>query len=191
MSSPTHDSGQLVEELLGRWFDAIEAGEPISLDDLCAEHPELRPRIERLVELESEVLGHHASPENRGGPRPVPAERIGDFVLHRWIGGGGMGDVYVATQEPLGRPVALKVLRQHLAGSPTRRERFRREARITASLEHPNIVPVFEAGEADGFLFLAMRLLKGQTLSERTTPWKPRELAAAVLPVARALQVAQ
>jgi serine/threonine protein kinase len=76
------------------------------------------------------------------------------------IGAGGMGIVYEATQLALDRPVALKVLQTGRAGSETT-ARFRREAMLQAALEHPNVVPVYEAGESDDGLFIAMKLIRG------------------------------
>ena len=66
------------------------------------------------------------------------------------VGRGGMGVVYRATQVSLERPVALKVIAPELAGDADFRERFKRESRLAASIEHPNVIPVYEAGEDDG-----------------------------------------
>jgi Protein kinase domain len=82
------------------------------------------------------------------------------------LGEGGMGTVYRATQLSLERVVALKVLTVELSSDPAFRERFRREGLLQAALEHPHIVTVYEAGEADERLFLAMRMVEGPTLKE-------------------------
>ncbi|HYB24835.1 MAG TPA: serine/threonine-protein kinase, partial [Solirubrobacteraceae bacterium] len=82
------------------------------------------------------------------------------------LGEGGMGAVYRATQLSLQRVVALKVLTVELSSDPAFRERFRREGLLQAALDHPHIVTVFEAGEAGGRLFLAMRMVEGPTLKE-------------------------
>ena len=76
------------------------------------------------------------------------------------LGQGGMGTVYQATQLSLERVVALKLLAAHLSDDVAFRERFRREGQIQARLEHPHIVTVYEAGETDHGLFIAMRLVK-------------------------------
>jgi serine/threonine-protein kinase len=86
------------------------------------------------------------------------------YRVERMIGRGGMGVVYEAVQVSLGRRVALKVLRPELAEDPGFVERFRREARLQAALEHPNVLDVYEAGESEQGLFLAMRLVSGRTL---------------------------
>jgi serine/threonine-protein kinase len=83
------------------------------------------------------------------------------------IGRGGMAVVYAAHQEQLDRPVALKVLAEHLAGEPAFRERFLREARIAARLHHPNLVRTYDIDELDGLPCIVMELLPGTTLEGR------------------------
>jgi serine/threonine protein kinase/Tol biopolymer transport system component len=96
---------------------------------------------------------------------PEPGERrLGDYRVLREIGHGGMGAVYEAVQESLGRRVALKVLPGSFALEAKRVERFRREARATARIHHPNIVPVYEVGEERGSHFYAMEYLAGPSL---------------------------
>ena len=82
----------------------------------------------------------------------------------RLIGSGGMGDVYEAEHLVLARPVALKVLKPALAADDTVRERFLREPRLAAAIRHPNIVPILDAGEADGRPYIAMEYIEGATL---------------------------
>ena len=77
-----------------------------------------------------------------------------------------MGAVYLARDERLGRRVALKVLAPELADDERFRERFLREWRIAAALEHPHMVPIYDAGEADGQLYIAMRYVEGSDLKE-------------------------
>jgi serine/threonine protein kinase len=84
------------------------------------------------------------------------------------IGTGEMGEVYRATDTKLGRDVALKVLPAEMASSPERLERFRREARAVAGLNHPQIVTIHSVEEADGVHFFTMELVEGQALDRRT-----------------------
>jgi hypothetical protein len=104
---------------------------------------------------------------------------LGGYRIDSVIGAGGMGVVYEATQLSLHRTVALKVIAPHLAADPAFRERFSREAMLQAALDHPSVVTVYEAGESEGSLFLAMRLIPGADLK--------RMLAEAPLHPSRAL----
>jgi len=87
---------------------------------------------------------------------------LGDYRILREIGRGGMGVVYEAEQESLGRRVALKVLHLHAGQDPRLLERFRRESRAAAQLHHTNIVPVFEVGQRGGLCYYAMQFIQGQ-----------------------------
>ena len=89
---------------------------------------------------------------------------LGDFRIDDEIGRGGMGVVYRAAQISLERPVALKVISESLSDREGFRERFERESRLAASLDHPNIIPVYAAGEHEGTLFIVMRYVDGTDL---------------------------
>ena len=91
---------------------------------------------------------------------------LGRYRIESLVGRGGMGAVYLATDMQLDRRVALKVLSPELTNDERFRNRFITESRIAASLDHPNIVPVYEAGEIDGQLFIAMRYIDGHDLSD-------------------------
>jgi serine/threonine protein kinase len=93
-----------------------------------------------------------------------PGARLGQYRLVRHLGAGGMGIVYEAEDEWLSRRVALKVLRADLPAAQTARERFLREARAMASIEHENVCTIYQVGEADGRSYMAMQLLTGETL---------------------------
>jgi serine/threonine-protein kinase len=123
--------------------------------------------------------------------------RIGSVIaghrLERLVGRGGMGVVYEAVDESLDRTVALKLIAPELAAEPGFRGRFMTESRIAASLDHPNVVPIFRAGEEDGVLFLVMRFVSGddlRTLVDRDGPLEPGRAAAVVVQVAAALAAA-
>ncbi len=92
--------------------------------------------------------------------------RLGGYVLGDVIGRGGMGVVYRATHVHLGREVALKVLAPELSQHDDFRVRFLRESRLAASLDHPNVVTVYDAGDSDGTLYIAMRYVEGTDLAE-------------------------
>jgi len=97
---------------------------------------------------------------------PDVGDTLGGYTLESLLGRGGMGSVYLATHERLGRRVALKVIAPELAHDDDFRTRFLREARLAASLDHPHVIPVYDADEVDGVLFIAMRYVKGSTLQQ-------------------------
>src|SRR5919202_1157203 len=89
---------------------------------------------------------------------------LGGYRIESVIGRGGMGVVYRAVQIALHRPVALKVIAPELAADDEFRTRFQRESELAASLEHPHVVPIHEAGEDEGVLFVSMRYVEGTDL---------------------------
>src|SRR6478735_7621141 len=89
---------------------------------------------------------------------------LGHYRITTSIGAGGMGEVYRATDSKLGRDVALKVLPADVARDPERLERFQREAKALAALDHPNIVTIHSVEETGGVHFLTMQLVEGQSL---------------------------
>ena len=114
-----------------------------------------------------------APPVEQGGsaadsvPRPaMDISELGDFVLRREIGRGGMGTVYEAWQRSLDRIVALKVLHVQVGRSKTAITRFQREAQAAAKLQHTHIIPIFAQGEQDGVYYYAMELVEGEALNE-------------------------
>jgi serine/threonine protein kinase len=122
-----------------------------------------------------------------------PGERVAGYVLEAQIGAGGMAVVFRARDERLGRPVALKLLAAGLAADGGFRQRFIRESRAAAAVDHPNIIPVYEAGEADGVLFIAMRYVQGgdvRALIDRSGPLPAARAWAIISQVAGALDSA-
>jgi serine/threonine protein kinase len=100
-----------------------------------------------------------------GSPTRIGTEVAG-FRIESLLGRGGMSVVYVAEQMRLGRKVALKVLTTELSWDELFRERFVRESHIAATIDHPNIIPIYDAGEAEGLLYIAMRFVQGPDLKE-------------------------
>ena len=131
------------------------------------------------------------SPAQLNGPLAglAAGSRVAGYLLEKLVGVGGMAAVYRARDERLGRAVALKLL----AGDEVVRKRFVREARAVAAVDHPHIIPVYEAGEAEGVLFIAMRFVAGDDLRVvvgREGALRPRRAAAFISPVASALDAA-
>ena len=115
------------------------------------------------------------------------------YRLDEEIGRGGMGIVYRARELALDRPVALKLIAPELARNPSFRDRFLHESRLAASIDHPGILPVYAAGEADGELYLAMRYVSGtdlRALIDRSGPLPPEQALPIVEQVAEALDAA-
>ncbi len=122
-----------------------------------------------------------------------PGSRVAGYLLERQIGAGGMAVVYQARDIRLGRLVALKVMAPAVAGDETYRLRFVREAQTAAAVDDPHIIPVYEAGEVDGVLFIAMRFVGGgdlRSLLRREGPLPPDRVLSAISSVASALDTA-
>ncbi|MBM3287842.1 MAG: serine/threonine protein kinase, partial [Candidatus Eisenbacteria bacterium] len=138
-------------------------------------------------ELYRDLVAGAPAPETSSASASPSAEapwRLGDFEILRRVGGGGMGDVYLARQVSLGREVALKLLSPHIAGDAKSTERFLREAKAAASTNHPSIVPVLQAGIEGGRPYIAMQYIHGVSLQELLE-------AGPLLDVKRALEIAR
>ena len=200
--------------VLDELLDDAEAGRPVDLDAVCARHPDFARELRELFNtagLMREFLPAFDAPP---GDIPAPSETVvpgrdtprdqkrkapdppPGYELREELGRGGMGVVYRAFQLEPGREVALKMIRQAALASPEDAARFRREAEATARLDDPHIVPVFEVGgfepEDESSPFFSMRLIEGSTLDRelRKGPRPPRELAATLAPIARAIHTA-
>jgi len=154
---------------------------------LLAESPGGSCVLERAKQAGSILLQSLAgSYKHRVGelsPFGVPQE-LGDYVVKEKIGAGGMGEVFLAVQRSLNRPVALKILPPRLAQRPEALDRFLREAKAAGKLNHPAIVAVYECGIAEGFPYIAMQLIKGVDLNALLSENRP-------LSVERSLEIAR
>ena len=122
------------------------------------------------------------SPTEKAGSRSIrKGTRLGPYEILAPLGSGGMGEVYRARDERLGREVAIKVLSGELAADSERLRRFEKEARSASALNHPNIVTIHEVGSFEGIAYIAMEKVDGQTL---------RELVKAPLAIKRLLPIA-
>ena len=163
------------------------------LSDSCAADHALRREVESLLEYQPRaadfietpaVHGLLASAVRRLEQSSVPGRFVGrafgSYELKELIAAGGMGEVYRALDIRLNRTVAVKTLPEHLSNDPDRRERFRREARIVSSLNHPHICTLYDVGTEDHIDYLVMEHVDGETLQKR--------LERGPLPLARALE---
>jgi serine/threonine-protein kinase len=135
--------------------------------------------------LSTETLDQVRSPHDG-----LSGEQFGDYMLMRLIGRGGMAEVYRARQISLSRDVAVKILAPGLSADEQFRARFEREGRTLASLNHPNIVRVYSAGEEKGIFYIAMEVIEGETLAAmlgRTGPLSPEAAATILRGIASAL----
>jgi serine/threonine protein kinase len=160
-------------DLLAEDFAArLRRGERPSVADFAAAHPshaaELRDLLPAVAQME--LLKRHRQPAPAA--RQSLPDRFGDYRIVRELGRGGMGVVFEAVQESLGRRVALKVLAPHTALDSDRRERFVREAKAAARLHHTHIVPVFGAGEHEGLPYYVMQLIPGRGLNALAAAWR-------------------
>ncbi len=152
-----------IEALLGHYVEQrLVHGVTLDPEELCRDAPQLLTPLRACIE-EYEHLERVLAPPQTLAP--------GQFLLHyrivAKIGEGGMGEVYLAEDRKLGRRLALKVLPAEMAGRPERLERFRREARAVAALNHPNIVTLYSIEETEGIHLLTMELVTGTTLTEK------------------------
>lgn len=160
-----------LDDVAEEFVDRYRRGECPSLSEYVARYPQHGERIRRLFPalVGMEQLGAAVQPSgapdaDRPGPGSFVGEHLGEYRIVSEIARGGMGIVFEAVQESLGRHVALKVLPIHGLLRENRLERFRCEARAAARLHHSNIVPVFGVGECDGVHYYAMQYIRGQNV---------------------------
>jgi tRNA A-37 threonylcarbamoyl transferase component Bud32/tetratricopeptide (TPR) repeat protein len=162
-----------VDVLAEEFADRLRRGERPSVSDYAAAHPahadQLRDLLPAVAQMEQLKKFRKAAPAPSAASLP---DRLGDFRIVRELGRGGMGVVFEAVQESLGRRVALKVLASHAQLDAEKRERFVREAKAAARLHHTNIVPVFGVGEQDGLPYYVMQLIPGRSLHEIIADWR-------------------
>ncbi len=204
-------------EVLAAYFEAVEAGQAPERDAWLADYPDLASQLTAFLEEQDRLLRVteplRAMVEGMiGGPIRKAIERspfraaadgsgtdpdvsgsavrvFGDYELLGEPTHGGMSVVYRGVQRSLNRPVALKMLRGGTLADLDDVRRFRLEAEAVANLDHPNIVPIYEVGERDGFRYFAMKLIEGTSLARSLAEARPNPKVAAnlMVTVARAI----
>jgi tetratricopeptide (TPR) repeat protein/tRNA A-37 threonylcarbamoyl transferase component Bud32 len=187
----------VIDEIVEEYTARLRAGERPSPQEYAARFPELADEIRTAIEMVGVLDRLKPRPAEASeapartqvtGPAEPPAQ-LGDYHIVREIGRGGMGVVYEAYEQGLGRPVAVKVLAAHLLPDPKSQARFRREARAAARLHHSNIVPVFAVGEQDGQCYYVMQRIDGEPLDrllQKTAAIREGAATAVALPPAAA-----
>ena len=170
------DASDLVDQVAEEFAERCRRGESPSVAEYAGRYPayagkirELLPSVAMMESLKRQIRAS-ADPAAEQ-PEPVP-DRLGEYRIVRELGRGGMGIVYEAHQESLGRHVALKVIPRHGLLDAKRRRRFQREAMAVAQLHHTNIVPIFAAGEHEGLPFYAMQYIRGDGLDRMLDFWR-------------------
>ncbi|MEM8945358.1 MAG: protein kinase [Planctomycetota bacterium] len=168
---PVHRQERLAEILDG-YLVATEQGKPVSPEQLLAQHPDdavyLREYLSglKLFHDAAHDVTNLTAARSDSLVHQRPGQTIGDYRLLQEVGRGGMGVVYEAEQISLQRRVALKVLPYVAASNDKHLQRFQAESLAAASIEHPNIVPVYAIGEEHGVHFYAMQFIEGNSLAE-------------------------
>jgi WD40 repeat protein len=170
---------QQLLELLQHWEEGRAEGREIAPEELCAACPERLVDLRAAIATLEQVNAGRQQQERPAEPSTIePAAgagadspgyragtRLGRFVIGRELGQGTFGIVYLAHDPQLRRTVALKIPRSHVLADPQARARFQREALAAAGLDHPNLVSVYEAGEADGTCYIAEAYCPGMNLA--------------------------
>src|SRR5215470_8557823 len=144
------------------------------LAKVCAGNDELREAVERMLEADSNsnrlvdatVGALAAQMLNEPASASLIGRTLGQYRIEQELGRGGMGEVYLARDARLNRPVAIKMLPPSFNHDRERVRRFQQEARAASSLNHPNIVTIYEIGEWEGLRFIVAEFVKGRTLRE-------------------------
>lgn len=170
------DRWRQIDEILDEALDLPEGERGRFIDSRCAGDDDLRKEVLELLAagsgagefLENSAMGIAARnlAQEKSAAVDLIDRKIGRFNIERQIGTGGMGDVFLAFDEHLKRPVALKILPAEFTSNDERVMRFELEARAISALNHPNIVTIFDVGNTDGVNFIATEFVEGKTLRE-------------------------
>ena len=189
----TPDRERDIERMCHAALECPVAERAAFLAEACGDDAALRREVDSLLAqagaassfLETPVLAAAAQLVGTAGPVLVVGQRIGAYTILSELGSGGMGEVYRALDATLGREVALKVLPSLFTSDPERLARFEREARLLASLNHPNIATIHGVEHADSFHSLVLEVVEGATLAERLSTSRTG------LPLSEALAIAR
>jgi len=162
------DRERRLAEALAQFLDQQAREEQVDIENFCRMHPDLEPVLRAQLEtlLEVDRLTQAPTPSSAAGGMDDLPERLSGHRILSEIGSGGMGRVFLAEDERLGRKVAIKVLNRRYSDNPKLRTRFMQEARAMAKLSHPHIVHIYNLGQADELPHFVMEHLEGAPLTE-------------------------
>ena len=169
---PESDRAQRIANALADFHDCQTRAEALNIEEFCRQYPdlpELREQLETWSAIDGEIGGN-----GKGEAQPMP-ERLSSLKILSEIGAGGMGRVYLALDEALGRRVAVKTLQPRFAGNEMLRSRFMREARSLAQLSHPHVVRIYSLGKPDEPPHFVMEYLEGVPLTQAARPLQMRQ----------------
>jgi serine/threonine-protein kinase len=191
----TVDRWKRISQVYGDAVACAPAARAGFLHDACEGDSALRAEVESLLQYELPSVAAvdvMAKEIGAASPAAVQGARLGPYTIRALIGKGGMGEVYRAYDDELGREVAIKVLPPIFALDPTRRARFDREARVLASLNHPHIGAIHGIAEGDdGLRGLVLELIEGDTVADRLRTRTSGTRNERGLPVKEALSTAR
>lgn len=199
---PQDDSvyDQALANLLSGYTDRLVAGEDVTLEDAVVENPKFETDLRELwgIMVVTQAAGHHQRNILSGEEEKysfagldLPYE-FSNYTLEKEIGRGGMGIVYQATRKSDNQAVAIKMILKGDFATKIEKQRFQAEAEAAKRLDHPHIVPIYEIAEHEGSPYFCMKLIRGQTLSEKLLngPMRPRKVAEIMLAISEAISYA-
>src|SRR5205809_1287834 len=180
----TPDRWKRIEDLLQGALERKPAERAAFLDAACFGDEAIRKEVESLLAsnehadsfLKSPAVQDAAALIGDDKSNSMLGQRLGFYQILSQLGAGGMGEVYLAEDRRLGRKVALKVLPAFFTRNEERVRRFKQEARAASALNHPNVATIYEIGEADQTIYIAMEYVEGRTLAAKINE---RQLEAA------------
>ena len=191
-----------VDALLEEALDQPPEKREAFVEENSKDNPELRQEVLSLLKAQLQAQNFMersamrvaaaglAQDSNLTTSFSLIGKELGTYKIEKLLGAGGMGEVYLARETKLNRMVALKILPWEFVSDPDRAARFQREARALSLLNHPNLVTVYEVGEANGLHFSAMEFVEGKTLSSLREELSLKELLSITAQVAEALWAA-
>jgi len=171
--SMTSERWQQIEDIFHAALDLPPEEREAFLADACSLDPQLKTEIESYLSTHAELDSRYERPHRPlpvTGPSfdqttsPLVGRSLGPYYVAALLGRGGMGEVYCAQDSRLGREIVLKLLPAQFTTDADRLRRFEQEARAASALNHPNIVTVYEFGETEAGRYIAMEMVRGQTL---------------------------